>query len=78
MVQFLRKLFVMDGTKLINKTIGMFDRVVSQLKRGIEMCNEETAVIDTSLNELTSKKMELADTMVKAKKVLANLEKLLS
>jgi hypothetical protein len=77
MLKFLKNLFFPDGTTLINRTVGGFEKILVQLKLGIEKCSAEAKKVDTSIEELTSKKTELADVMTKANKLLSNVEKLL-
>jgi len=76
MIKFFKKLFSVDGSSLINKSIGLFDKIVSDLEKGVELCGIEIDKNQSKIDELTTKRMELGDIQLKANKTIINLKKI--
>lgn len=62
-----------DGKDLIEKSIGVFNDVASELDHGISICNEEMCGIDDQIGALSEQKASLKNMMVKAQRVKNNI-----
>lgn len=66
-----------DGRELIDKSIGVFNKVAEELSHGIDVCTEKVFDIDEQIDALSEEKASLKDSMVKAQRVKNNILQML-
>jgi hypothetical protein len=76
MVKFFKKLFSVDGSSLINKSIGLFDKIIARLEKGIALCDKEVSGNQSTIVELKAKNEDLQNIVLKASKTIDNLKKI--
>ena len=71
------ELFKANGVKLIEKTIGNFEKITEKLCKGIELCLAEVEKHKAEVSEKQLKITDLNNSIEKAKKVAQNISNLL-
>lgn len=62
-----------DGRELIDKSIGVFNKVAEELEQGIALCDEEECGLDEQIRVLSEEKASLRSRKIKAEKVRNNI-----
>jgi hypothetical protein len=69
---------IKNGQKLIDSAISTFTRIKDQLLDGIELCKNEIANHENTIETATIKKADAEISIKKASKIVVKLEELLS
>jgi len=67
----------MNGIKLINNATAVFIKVIDKLTKGIELCEKEIKEQEDVIAEANTKRNEAEQATTKAKKLVANIQKML-
>ena len=66
----------LDGTAIINTAVSVFEKVVVQLKKGIELCQKNITEKEEVIAKATDERSKLEASITKAEKVIANIKKI--
>ncbi len=69
---------MLRGVRVINCALGLFEKILNKLRRGMEICKFEISKRDENIEIAKREKAELLDVMSKADRVIENIEKIIS
>ena len=68
---------MLKGVKLIDDALLLFSKMIAKLKTGIETCEREIGNRNEKITKFNDENVSLEASVVKARKVIENLEKIL-